>query len=58
MTGNFEALRKTVEANSSTNTRRLSDKLDIPQTSVIPHLLKLGKVYRPCREILHDLTEN
>lgn len=53
-----EALRNAVEANPSTSTRRLSDELDIPQTSVVRHLHALGKVNKCCREVPHDLTEN
>ena len=58
ITVNTEAIRKAVEAKSSTSIRRLLAELDIPQTSVFRHLHAIGKVNRRCREVPHDLTKN
>ena len=55
---NTEAIRDAIEANSSTNTRRLSEEIDIPQTTVIRHLNTIGKINRLCQEVRHDLTES
>lgn len=51
-----EALNAAVEANPCASTRRLSNDLGIPQTSVVEHLHRMGKVYRSCRLIPHELS--
>lgn len=58
ITTDFECIRNAVEANPSTSTRRLSDELGIPKTSVFRHLHSMGKVNRCCRQVPHELTEN
>lgn len=58
ITTDFGSIRNAVEANPSTSTRRLSDELGIPKTSVLRHLHSMDKVNRCCRQIPHDLTES
>lgn len=58
VTMNCEMLRKSVEGNPSTSTRRLSAELDVAQRTVVRHLKTIGKVNKRCREVPHDLTEN
>lgn len=58
ITVDSESIRKAVEANPSTSTRRLSEEFNISHTSVGRHLRAMGKVCRRCREVPHDLTEN
>jgi len=58
VTLNSAMLRKSVESNPSTGTRRKSAELGVAQRAVVRHLKAVGKVNKYCREVTHDLTEN
>jgi len=58
VTLNSAMLRKSVESNPSTSTRRLSAELGVAQRTVVRHLKAIGKVNKRCREVPHDLTKN
>lgn len=51
-----EVLRKAVEANPRTSTRRLSDEVGSSKSTIHRHLIQLGKVNKSCRVVPHDLT--
>ena len=55
---NSAMLRKSVESNPSTSSRRLSAELGVTQRTVARYLKAIGKVNKRCRELSHDLTEN
>ena len=49
-------VKEAIEVCSSKSSRDLSSELCISQSTVIPHLHKLGKKYNSCRAIPYDLT--
>lgn len=52
----IESLHQAIEAGPSKSTRDLSGELNISQSSVVRHLHKLGKSYKSCRVVPHELT--
>jgi len=55
---NSAKLRKSVESNPYTSTRRLSAELGVAQRTVVRHLKAIDKVSKSCRQVPHDLTIN
>jgi transposase len=51
-----EATREAAEQRPSTSTRRLSDTLGPSKSTIHRHLTALGKIYKSCRFVPHELT--
>jgi hypothetical protein len=53
---NSEATKEVAEQQPSTSTRRLSNTLGPSKSIIHRHLTALGKIYKSCRVVLHELT--
>ena len=53
---NLEDIQAAVKSNPQSSTRKLSEQLNIPTTSVFRVFKRLGALYKCCREIPHDLN--
>jgi histone-lysine N-methyltransferase SETMAR len=51
-----EATKAAAEQHPSTSTRRLSDTLGPSKSTIHRHLRALGKIYKSCRLVPHELT--
>jgi transposase len=51
-----EATKEAAEQQPSTSTRRLPDTLGPSKSSIHRHLTALGKIYKSCRFVPHELT--
>jgi hypothetical protein len=51
-----EATKETAEQQPSTSMRRLSDTLGPSKSTTHCHLTALGKIYKSCRVVPHELT--
>jgi hypothetical protein len=51
-----EATKEAAEQQPSTSTHRLSDTLGPSKSTIHHHLTALGKVYKSCRVVHHELT--
>jgi cytochrome c556 len=51
-----EATREAAEQQLSTSTHRLSDTLGPSKSIIHHHLTALGKIYKSCRVVPHELT--
>jgi hypothetical protein len=51
-----EATKEAAEQQPSTTTHRLSDTLGSSKSTIHRHLTALGKIYRSCRVVSHELT--
>jgi hypothetical protein len=51
-----EATKEAAEQQPSTSTRRLSDTLGPSKSTIHLHLTALGKIYKSCRIVPHELT--
>jgi hypothetical protein len=51
-----EATKEAAEQQPSTRTRRLSDTLGPSKSIIHRHITGLGKIYKSCRVVPHDLT--
>jgi transposase len=51
-----EATNEVAEQQPSTSTRRLSDTLCPSKSTIHRHLIALGKIFKSCRIVPHDLT--
>ena len=53
---NIENIRRLLEANSQKSTRRLSEELGASKDTIHRQIKTLGKSYRSCRSVPHELT--
>jgi hypothetical protein len=53
-----EATKEAAEQQPSTSRRRLSDIIGPSKSTVHRHLTALGKIYKSCRLVPHELTGN
>jgi hypothetical protein len=51
-----EVTKEAAEQQPSTSTRRLSDTLGSSKSTIHHHLTALGKIYKSCRVVPHELT--
>jgi transposase len=51
-----EATKEAAEQQPSTSTRRLSETLGPTKSTIHRHLTALGKIYKSCRIVPHELT--
>jgi hypothetical protein len=51
-----EVTKEAAEQQPSTSTRRLSDTLGPSKSIIHRHLTALGKMYKSCRDVPHELT--
>jgi phosphoribosylaminoimidazole-succinocarboxamide synthase len=51
-----EATKEAAEQQQSTSMRRLSDTLGPSKSTIHHHLTALGKIYKRCRVVPHELT--
>jgi hypothetical protein len=51
-----EATKEAAEQQPSTNTHRLSDTFGPSKGTIHHHLTVLGKIYKSCRFVPHELT--
>jgi hypothetical protein len=51
-----EATKEAAEQQPSTSSRRLSDTLGPSKSTILRHLTALGKIFKSCRIVPHELT--
>jgi cytochrome c556 len=51
------ATKEAAEQQPSTSMRRLSDTLGPSKSTIHHHITALGKIYKSCRVVPHELTE-
>jgi hypothetical protein len=51
-----EATKEAAEQQPSTSTHRLSDTLGPSKSTIHRHLTALGKIYKSCRVVPHEMT--